>query len=260
MSDIPLFSLDGLSCEIDEQPVLHPLTLDIPGGAVIGLLGHNGSGKSTLMKLLARQIMPSSGSIRFEGRALEEYAPRELARRLSYLPQQNGDTDGLTVRELVALGRYPWHGPFGRPNSEDRAKIETAMTYTDVTRFADRLVDSLSGGERQRAYLAMLAAQDAGCLLLDEPISALDIAQQYEIMNFVAGLSQAGGRSVIVILHDLNIAARYCDRILMLSGGKVAAFTTPAELMQPDRLADLYGVRVAVFPHPETGAPVSYVL
>ncbi|UUX49285.1 ABC transporter ATP-binding protein [Nisaea acidiphila] len=255
-----VFSLSEVCCSYAGEPALHPLTLDIPAGQVVGLLGHNGSGKSTLMKILARQIAPASGKVRFEGRPLEEYAPRELARLLSHLPQHNPDTDGLTVRELVALGRYPWHGPFGRTNAADREHCANAMASTGTLRFADRLVDSLSGGERQRAFLAMLVAQDARCMLLDEPISALDIAQQYEIMDLVTGLSRADGRSVIVILHDINIAARYCDRILMLSGGHLAAFGPPEELVQPGQLHRLFGVRLDVFPHPETGRPVSYVL
>lgn len=259
MTTSPLFSLQHVGCAYDGQPVLHPLTLDLPAGCVIGLLGHNGSGKSTLMKILARQIAPGSGHALFEGRPLGDYAPRELARRLSYLPQQNADTDGLTVRELVALGRYPWHGPFGRTSQADEEICEKALVATDTARFAGRFVDSLSGGERQRAFLAMLVAQDARCLLLDEPISALDISQQYEIMDLVSGLSRKHGRSVIVILHDLNIAARYCDRIIVLSSGNLSAFEKPADLMQPDRLRELFGVPLGIFPHPDTGQAISYV-
>lgn len=254
------FSLRDVSLRIGEHPVLHPLTLDLPAGRVTGLLGHNGSGKSTLMKILARQLQPDSGRIDLFGTPLAAHAPRRLARSLAYLPQHTPDTDGLTVRELAALGRYPWHGPFGRVGDLDRQKTEAALEMTNLQPFADRLVDTLSGGERQRAFLAMLVAQDAVCLLLDEPISALDVAQQIDVMSFVRRQATGHGRSVVVILHDLNIAARFCDRLVVLSQGRVAAQGAPDELIHPDRLEALYGVPMGTFAHPVTGRPVTYVL
>ncbi|WP_281685302.1 ABC transporter ATP-binding protein [Thalassobaculum salexigens] len=254
------FSLREIGLRIGERTVLHPLTLELPAGAVTGLLGHNGSGKSTLMKILARQLQPDSGEIDLFGTPLAAHAPRRLARSLAYLPQHTPDTDGLTVRELAALGRYPWHGPFGRVGDLDRQKTETALAMTNLLPLADRLVDTLSGGERQRAFLAMLVAQDAVCLLLDEPISALDVAQQIDVMAFVRRQATEHGRSVVVILHDLNIAARFCDRLVVLSRGRVAAQGTPDALLHPDRLEALYGVPMGVFPHPASGRPVTYVL
>lgn len=256
----PAFSLRDVGLHIGEHPVLHPLTLDVPAGAVTGLLGHNGSGKSTLMKILARQLQPDAGDVRLFGKPLDTLAPRRLARTLAYLPQHTPDTDGLTVRELAALGRYPWHGPFGRFTATDRRKTSAALEMTNLTPFADRLVDTLSGGERQRAFLAMLVAQDADCLLLDEPISALDVAQQIDVMSFVRRQATEHGRSVVVILHDLNIAARFCDRLIVLSQGRIAAEGAPGTLIHPERLEALYGVPMGVFPHPQSGKPVSYVL
>lgn len=254
------FSLRDVSLRIGDRQVLHPLTMELPAGQVTGLLGHNGSGKSTLMKILARQLQPDSGEIALFGTPLAAHAPRRLARSLAYLPQHTPDTDGLTVRELAALGRYPWHGPFGRVSDLDRQKTETALAMTNLQPFADRLVDTLSGGERQRAFLAMLVTQDAHCLLLDEPISALDVAQQIDVMSFVRRQATEQGRSVVVILHDLNIAARFCDRLVVLSQGRVAAQGAPDDLIHPDRLEALYGVPMGTFAHPTTGRPVTYVL
>lgn len=254
------FSLRGVSLRIGERPVLHPLSLELPAGQVTGLLGHNGSGKSTLMKILARQLEPDGGAIDLFGKPLAAHAPRPLARSLAYLPQHTPDTDGLTVRELAALGRYPWHGPFGRISALDRRQTEAALEMTNLMPFADRLVDTLSGGERQRAFLAMLVAQDASCLLLDEPISALDVAQQIDVMRVVRHQAAEHRRSVVVILHDLNIAARFCDRLVVLSQGRVAAEGAPDALFHPDRLEALYGVPMGIFPHPRTGRPIAYAV
>jgi len=254
-----IFALEAAGVRIDGRDLVHPLTLDLPAGRMIGLLGHNGSGKSTLMKVLARQLPPSSGTVRLSGRPLGDFASREFARKVAYLPQQTPATDGLRVSELVALGRYPWHGAIGRFSKADRAKAEQAMAITNTARMAGRVVDTLSGGERQRAFLAMLVAQDADCLLLDEPISALDIAQQIEVMTLIRGLVD-GGRSVVVILHDINVAARFCDRLLVLAEGRPIAWEPAETLMEADRLKSIYGVRMGIFRHPETSAPISYVL
>lgn len=253
------FTLDGVGVQVDGRALLHPLTLTLPRGQVIGLLGHNGSGKSTLMKVLARQMPATSGTVRLAGCPLEDYRARDFSRRVAYLPQQTPATDGLRVAELVGFGRYPWHGAIGRVSRTDRARVADALEVTGTVAMADRVVDTLSGGERQRAFLAMLVAQDADCLLLDEPISALDVAQQLEVMSLVRALVD-GGRSVVVILHDVNIAARYCDRLLVLAQGRRIAWDATDRLMHPDWLEAIYGVRMGVFRHPETQAPISYVL
>jgi iron-chelate-transporting ATPase len=254
----PLIELEGVSFAIAGRTLLQPLDLALPGRRVIGLIGHNGSGKSTLVKLLARQQPASTGTIRFEGRPLAAWGARPFARKLAYLPQQPPPVAGMLVKDLVALGRYPWHGAMGRFGAADRDKVAEAIALTGLEPFAGRLVDTLSGGERQRAWLAMLVAQDAECLLLDEPISALDIAHQIEVLDLVRRLSRVRGLGVIVVLHDLNMAARICDEILALHTGRLIARGTPAELMQPDRLAAICGIPMGVLPHPVTGAPISY--
>ncbi|WP_231113223.1 ABC transporter ATP-binding protein [Pandoraea pnomenusa] len=258
MTDAPMFELHDVSLVTDGRVLISPLTLTLAGGQVHGLIGHNGSGKSTLLKLLARQLMPDSGSLRFEGRPLKSWGAREFARRVAYLPQQPPAAAGMTVSELVALGRYPWHGALGRMDARDHEVVQSAMASTDVLRFADRLVESLSGGERQRVWLAMLIAQQARCLLLDEPTSALDIAHQLDVLGLVRELADSRGLGVVVVLHDVNMAARFCDTLLALKQGRPVASGTPATLMSPETLMQIYGVPMGVLPNPDGGTPLSY--
>ncbi|WP_262296769.1 ATP-binding cassette domain-containing protein [Microvirga sesbaniae] len=257
--EIPSFALTDVSYAIPGRTLLHPLTLTLPGRRVTGLIGHNGSGKSTLIKLLARQQAASGGSIAFEGRDLTQWGERSFARQVAYLPQQTPLASGMLVKELVALGRYPWHGALGRFGTTDRRKVSEAMALADVEALSDRFVDTLSGGERQRVWLAMLVAQDARFLLLDEPISALDVAHQVEVLALVRRLSRERGLGVVVVLHDVNMAARFCDEILALRAGRLVARGAPGEIVTPRQLQAIYGIAMEVFPHPSTGQPVSFV-
>lgn len=254
------FTLDGVGFEVDGKALLHPLTLKVPSGEVVGILGHNGSGKSTLLKLLSRFQTPTTGRITYDGKDLVSFRVRDYARKVAYLPQQTPDTDGMTVREVVALGRYPWHGALGRFSAADRVKVAEALELTTMTAMADRVVDTLSGGERQRAFLAMLIAQDTECLLLDEPISALDISHQIEVMELIQMLTHKHNRTVLIVLHDINMAARYCDQLIALAGGRLVAHDETEALITADRLDAIYGVRMGIFPHPQTQMPISYVL
>nr|WP_245454199.1 ATP-binding cassette domain-containing protein [Aquabacter cavernae] len=244
-----------------EREILAPLSLSLARGKVHGLIGPNGSGKSTLLKVLARQLAPSAGSVRLEGRPLPEWRGRAFARKVAYMPQFTPAADGLSVRELVALGRYPWHGALGRFGDEDRAAVDGAIRRTGLSAFEHRQVDNLSGGERQRAWLAVMLAQDADCLLLDEPTSALDIAHQMEVLDIVRDLTLAGsGMAVIVVLHDINLAARTCDDLVALRGGRLVAQGACTDILTPETLHAIYGVPMGVMPHPVSGAPLGYVL
>ena len=254
----PLFTLDRVSFSVAGRTLLQPLTLMLPAKRIVGLIGHNGSGKSTLVKILARQQPASAGTVRFEGKPLSEWGDRPFARRLAYLPQQTPPTSGMLVRELVALGRYPWHGALGHFGRIDRTKVDEAMALTDVTGMADRLVDTLSGGERQRVWFAMLVAQDAKCLLLDEPISALDVAHQVEVLSLVRQLRRSKGLGVVVVLHDVNMAARFCDEIIALHSGRLIARGTPDEIMTPAQLRRIYGIAMDVLRDPATSRAVSF--
>ncbi|MDQ0393579.1 ATP-binding cassette domain-containing protein [Labrys monachus] len=255
----PSFDLSDVSYAVPGRVLLHPLTLSLPGGRVIGLIGHNGSGKSTLIKLLARQQPPASGTISYDGLALQQWSERGFARQVAYLPQHTPPTTGLLVRELVAFGRYPWHGALGRFAPTDRKRVADAMALANIESFADRLIDTLSGGERQRVWLAMLVAQDTRCLLLDEPISALDVAHQVEVLALVRRLSRERGLAVVIVLHDINMAARFCDEIAALHGGRLIARGTPEEIVTPEHLGMIYGLEMGVVPHPEAGYPISFV-
>lgn len=253
------FILRELSFSVPGRPLLQPLSLTFPQGKVCGLIGHNGSGKSTLLKMLGRHQPPSSGEALLNDVPLALWDSKAFAREVAYLPQQLPAAEGMTVRELVAIGRYPWHGALGRFRQEDRQQVEEAIALVDLKPLASRLVDSLSGGERQRAWLAMLVAQNSRCLLLDEPTSALDIAHQVEVLGLIQRLSRERGLTVIAVLHDINMAARYCDHLVALRGGEMIAQGAADSLMQGEVLAQIYGIPMGILPHPAGGAPVSFV-
>lgn len=254
------FALRNISFRVPGRTLLHPLSLTFPAGKVTGLIGHNGSGKSTLLKMLGRHQPPSEGEILLDAQPLESWSSKAFARKVAYLPQQLPPAEGMTVRELVAIGRYPWHGALGRFGAADREKVEEAISLVGLKPLAHRLVDSLSGGERQRAWIAMLVAQDSRCLLLDEPTSALDIAHQVDVLALVHRLSQERGLTVIAVLHDINMAARYCDYLVALRGGEMIAQGTPAEIMRGETLEMIYGIPMGILPHPAGAAPCEFCL
>ncbi|WP_417565834.1 ABC transporter ATP-binding protein [Marinobacter sp.] len=252
------FDVSNLGVHIGGTAILRNINLGFREGEVTALLGHNGSGKSTLLKVLARQLTPSSGDIHLLGRAFQHTGAREFARNVGYLPQNPPGTDGLTVRELVALGRYPWRGPLGRYNEDDHRLINQAIDDTGLRQFRHRSVDSLSGGERQRAWIAMLLAQQTLCLLLDEPISALDVKHQVETLRLVHHLAEDRALTVIVVLHDVDLAARFCDRLVALKEGQLVADGSPREIMDTGILESIYGVPMGVTER-APGQWVSYV-
>ncbi|WP_176061219.1 ATP-binding cassette domain-containing protein [Paraburkholderia sp. BCC1876] len=251
-----LFELDKVRFDVGATTLLDGIDLSISRECVTGLIGHNGSGKTTLMRLLARHHAQGAGAIRFDGKPLAAWKPREFARRVAHLPQYTPSTDGLLARELVALGRYPWHGSLGVFGDEDRERVAEAMRMTDVTHYADRQVDSLSGGERQRVWLAMLIAQDSRCLLLDEPTSALDVAHQVEVLDLVRTLCAERGIAAVIVLHDINMAARFCDRIVALRNGKILMQGSPRDIMTGPNLEAIYGVPMTVLRDPASGRVV----
>jgi iron complex transport system ATP-binding protein len=253
------FTLKNASFEVPGRTLLQPLSLTFPPGKVTGLIGHNGSGKSTLLKMLGRHHAASSGEVLLNQRPVGRWNSKAFARQVAYLPQQLPAAEGMTVRELVAIGRYPWHGALGRFGQEDRDRVEDAIAQAGLNAFAGRLVDSLSGGERQRAWLAMMVAQNSRCLLLDEPTSALDIAHQVEVLALIKALSQQHGLTVIAVLHDINMAARYCDHLVALRQGAMIAEGDAEAIMQAEVLGAIYGIPMGILPHPQGGAPVSFV-
>lgn len=254
-----MFGLAGAGVRIDGRAILEPLSLTLERGRIYGLVGPNGSGKSTLLGLLSRQRAPSVGAITFLGRDIGRFGSREFARLVAHMPQFTPASDGMTVTELVSLGRFPWHGPFGRFTAADAARVDAALDDTGLGALADRSVDSLSGGERQRAWMAMMVAQTPCCLLLDEPTSALDIAHQVEVLGLVRRLSRARGIAAVIVLHDINMAASLCDEILALKGGRLIHRGVPGRIMTPDVLASIYDIDMGVLAHPGNGLPIGYV-
>lgn len=258
-NDTPSFTLDRVEFAVDARTILKPVTVTFSGQGVTGLVGQNGSGKSTLLKLLARQQRPTAGRISFAGRAIEDWGDREFARKLAYLPQQTAPVAGLLVRELVSMGRYPWHGALGRFGAADKAAVDEALALTETEMLADRFVESLSGGELQRVWFAMLVAQHSDLLLLDEPISALDIAHQVAVLRLIRKLSEERGVGVLIVIHEINMAARYCDQIYALKNGEFIAHGPPAEIMTSQQLEAIYDVRMGAVPHPDSGGRIAYV-
>ncbi|WP_423822801.1 ATP-binding cassette domain-containing protein [Salinisphaera sp. SPP-AMP-43] len=254
-----MFEVNSCRFEVGGRCLLEASDLRFDEGKVYGLIGHNGSGKSTLLKLLARQQCASCGEICLNGRAVDSWGNREFARNVAYLPQHLPSAASLTVRELVAFGRYPWHGLLGRLSRKDKAQVDRAMTLTDTVEFADRMVDTLSGGERQRVWLAMLLAQGSRFLLLDEPLSALDIAHQVDTLSLIRRLCSDLGVGVIIVLHDVNMVSRYCDQLVALRDGRLLAQGTPGELMDDATLEAIYGIRMSVMPHPTDHHPIAVV-
>ncbi|WP_370876857.1 ABC transporter ATP-binding protein [Ancylobacter amanitiformis] len=254
------FELKGVTVRIDGRPVVDDVHLMLEGGRIHGLIGPNGSGKSTLIKLLARQLPLHSGEVLFRGRPVASLTARAFAREVAYLPQFTPSADGLLVRELVALGRFPWHGALGRFGSRDRAKVDEAIERAGLLHMAARRVDTLSGGERQRAWLAMLLAQDASCLLLDEPTSALDLAHQMDVLALVRELSLERAITVVVILHDINLAARHCDSIVALGAGRVVFQGSVAQVMTAEVLERIYAVPMGITHPRDLGQPIGYPL
>lgn len=254
-----MFEVNAASFQVANKVLLHATTTTFGPGQVCGLIGHNGSGKSTLLKLLARQQTATQGDIVFAKRSINAWGPREFARQVAYLPQHLPPTEHLTGRELVAMGRYPWHGLLGRHTVNDQEAIERALAITHTASLADRLVDTLSGGERQRVWLAMLIAQGSQFLLLDEPLAALDIAHQVDVLALIQRLAHELNLGIIIVLHDINMAARYCDRLVALHQGSLLADNTPAQLMQRDTLHAIYGLEMRIMDHPTSPHRVAVV-
>ncbi len=257
--DDPLFQLENVGFAVAGRDLVRAVSIRLAARRVVALIGHNGSGKSTLIKMLAGQLVPTSGRVCLAGRPVPEWSARAFARKVAYLPQQIPVADGMLVRELVSLGRYPWHGALGRFGTEDRRKVDEALVLTGMDALCERQIETLSGGERQRAWIAMLIAQDAECLLLDEPTSALDIAHQIEVLGLVRTLARQRQLGVVVVLHDVNMASRFCDEIVAMKSGEMIVRGRPEDIMQPDLLKIIYGVDMTVVRHPGSGASVCIV-
>ncbi|ELS8949563.1 ABC transporter ATP-binding protein [Vibrio fluvialis] len=245
-----MFTLSGVEMVRGGRRILAIEQLNIPTNELTVVLGHNGSGKSTLVSLLSGQQAPDTGSVWLNDAPLTSLSSKSLAKAVAFLPQKLPASAGLTVRELVRLGRFPWRGALGFWRQQDADIIRAAMDKTGVSAFADTFVDELSGGERQRAWVAMLLAQESPVLILDEPTSALDVQHQYQLMALLAELNQKQGCGIIVILHDLNLALRYATHIVALKQGRIAFDGPATTLADEQRLSDLYQTPITLIAHP----------
>lgn len=241
------------------RPALAEISFDVAPGTIHGIIGPNGSGKSTLLRLLLGALEPGTGAVHYEGRPLGDWSRRELARAIGVVPQREELAFPLTVRQLVAMGRYPHLRTWQREGAADRRAIGHALERCDVAQFADRTLGTLSGGELQRVLLARALAQEPRTLVLDEPTAALDIRHEMAIFELLAALAAQDRVTVVVVTHNLNLAARYTDRLLLLDRGRTACAGTPAEVMVRETLERVYGWPLAVIEHPgpgpDTGAP-----
>ncbi|MGK5497086.1 ABC transporter ATP-binding protein [Streptomyces sp. URMC 125] len=246
----------GLTLAYEDRTVVDGLDLDVPDGRVTVIVGPNACGKSTTLRALGRLLRPRGGAVLLDGRELSDIPTRHIARSLGLLPQAPVAPEAITVADLVARGRRPHQRWWQQWSEADEAAVAEAMARTGVTGLAGRPVDELSGGQRQRVWIAMALAQDTELLLLDEPTTYLDIAHQVEVLDLVRRLNRERGRTVVMVLHDLNQAARYADHLVALREGRIAAQGPPAEVVTADLVREVFGLAAVVVPDPVTGGPL----
>lgn len=249
--------VDNVTLAYDHgEPVVAGLTLDVPDDRITCIVGPNACGKSTLLRAMARLLRPTSGTVLLDGKAIRSRRTKDVARRLGLLPQSPSAPDGLRVEDLVARGRYPHQGPFQQWSEQDEQAVARALAVTATDVLADRPVDELSGGQRQRVWIAMALAQETPLLLLDEPTTFLDIAHQLEVLELLSTLNGSAGRTIVMVLHDLNQAARYADHLVAMRAGQVMAAGPPTQVVTEQLVQQVFGIDSRVVPDPVTGTPM----
>ncbi|MDN4160544.1 ABC transporter ATP-binding protein [Nocardioides sp. SOB72] len=246
----------GVSLAYDQRTVVHGVDLAIPAGAVTVIVGANGCGKSTLLRGLGRILKPTSGTVELGGRDVQRMRPREVAGLLGLLPQQPVAPEGITVADLVGRGRHPHQGAFRRWSAADADAVATALALTDTQDLAGRRVEELSGGQRQRVWVALMLAQDPSIMLLDEPTTYLDIAHQVDVLELLAELNEERGTTVVMVLHELNLAARYADHLVVMCEGRVLREGAPADVLDAACVQEAFGLDAQVVADPVTGSPL----
>ena len=249
----PALSAQHISYEIEAKTLLDGVSLHADRGELVGLIGPNGAGKSTLLRAISGILRYRGGAVRLEGRNLRSLSSKDVAADLALVPQIAPYTHGFTVIELVLMGRYPHLRRFEIEGKEDNRIAREAMQLMEVDHFADRTLDTLSGGERQRVFVARALAQQPRILLLDEPTSNLDVLHQLKVFDLVRQLAD-DGLTAVAAIHDLNMAARYCDRLMLMSGGQTLAEGTPEEVLSPETIETAFGVNSSVYRDPATGS------
>ncbi|MFI6450188.1 ABC transporter ATP-binding protein [Streptosporangium amethystogenes] len=239
-----------------DRVVVDGLDLGIEAGTVTAVIGPNGCGKSTLLRAMGRLLKPSGGEVLLDGKRIDRMPSREVARVLGVLPQSPSAPEGLTVADLVSRGRHPHQTWYRQWSSDDESAVGAALAMTGLLDLGDRPLDELSGGQRQRAWISMALAQGTDLLLLDEPTTFLDLAHQIEVLELVRRLHRELGRTVVMVLHDLNLAARYADRLVAMRDGRVVAAGPPAEVLTEALLAEVFELDAKVIEDPVAGTPL----
>jgi iron-siderophore transport system ATP-binding protein len=252
----PTLRTEHLSLGYGPVTVVDDLTAAIPEGRVTMIVGTNACGKSTLLRGLARLLSPSAGAVYLDGKSISSLRSKDVATVLGLLPQSPTAPEGITVADLVGRGRYPHQGLFRRWTAEDDEAVARAMLATDTVELASRPVDELSGGQRQRVWIAMALAQRTPLLLLDEPTTFLDISHQIEVLDLLSDLNHADGTTVVIVLHDLNLAARYGDHLIAMKSGRIAAEGAPGDILTAELVEDVFGLPCRIIDDPVSGTPM----
>ncbi|SOC50135.1 iron complex transport system ATP-binding protein [Blastococcus aggregatus] len=247
---------EELTLAYGERTVIEGLDLAVPAGRITAIVGANASGKSTLLRSMSRLLAPRAGRVLLDGRAVHRMPAKELARTLGLLPQSPIAPEGITVSDLVGRGRHPHQGVFSRWSREDDAAVAAALEATSTTELAERAVDELSGGQRQRVWIAMALAQQTDLLLLDEPTTFLDVSHQIEVLDLLTDLNRVRGTTIVMVLHDLNLAARYADHLVALESGRIHAAGEPGTVLTEDCVRAVFGLESRVIADPISGKPL----
>ncbi|TNJ42742.1 ABC transporter ATP-binding protein [Phaeobacter sp. B1627] len=248
--------IENLSVSLAGQPVLQNLSLALPTGKVTGLIGPNGCGKTTLLRTIAGLQPMQHGAVNWQDQPVSALSATERARQIAILPQSAQAPDSMTVADLIARGRTPYLRAFRPMTQHDRQAVRTAIARVGLSDLADRAVASLSGGQRQRAWIAMVLAQDTPLVLLDEPTTFLDLHHQIDILELVTDLARSHGKTVIAVLHDLNLASRFCDHLVALRAGEVITAGPPAEVVTQDTMLRVFDLPCQILPDPRYATPV----
>lgn len=246
----------GLVAGYGERTILDDVNLTVPAGQTTAIVGANACGKSTLLRVLSRLLTPAQGRVLLEGNVIHQLPTRRLAQQLGFLPQSPIAPEGISVLELVSRGRHPHQGLFKRWSAADESAVADALAATHLSELAERHVDELSGGQRQRVWIAMALAQQTKVLLLDEPTTFLDINHQVDVLDLLTDLNQQRGTTIVMVLHELNLAARYADQLVAMANGKVYAAGPPEEILTEQMVREVFGLESRVIEDPVTGKPM----
>ncbi|WP_276354838.1 ABC transporter ATP-binding protein [Cohnella caldifontis] len=256
MTPTHLFQAERITAGYDHRTVIQKVGLAIPSQRISVIIGANGCGKSTLLKTLARLIQPTSGQITLDGKPIRQIPPKPLARVIGLLPQSPIVPEGISVADLVGRGRYPHQSLFSGWTKKDEEAVAEAMRIMDITELANHSIDELSGGQRQRVWIAMALAQQTDILLLDEPTTFLDITYQIEILDLLTDLNRKHGTTIVMVLHDINLSARYADHIFALLKGKLVAEGEPSKVITSALVKEIFGLDCTVIEDPVSGSPM----